>query len=95
MALDKATVARVAHLARIRVDDSELDQLSDELSKILGWVEKLSAVDTENVSPMTSVVEMSLPRRQDVVSEEGDAAAVTGNAPRSDHGFFTVPKVVE
>ena len=95
MALDKATVARIATLARIRVGEDELDPLAAELSGILDWVEQLMAVDTENVPPMTSVAEITLPMRDDVVTDGNDSDAVLGNAPRRARGFFAVPKVVE
>jgi aspartyl-tRNA(Asn)/glutamyl-tRNA(Gln) amidotransferase subunit C len=95
MALDKATVARIATLARIRVGEDELEPLAAELSGILDWVEQLMAVDTENVPPMTSVAEMTLPMRDDAVTDGKDRDAVLGSAPRSARGFFAVPKVVE
>jgi aspartyl-tRNA(Asn)/glutamyl-tRNA(Gln) amidotransferase subunit C len=95
MPLDKATVARIATLARIRVGEDELEPLAAELSGILDWVEQLMAVDTENVPPMTSVAEMTLPMRDDVVTDGGNVDGVLGNAPRSAKGFFAVPKVVE
>jgi aspartyl-tRNA(Asn)/glutamyl-tRNA(Gln) amidotransferase subunit C len=95
MALDKATVARIATLARIRVGEDELEPLAAELSGILDWVEQLMAVDTENVPPMTSVAEITLPMRDDVVTDGNDSDAVLGNAPRRTRGFFVVPKVVE
>jgi aspartyl-tRNA(Asn)/glutamyl-tRNA(Gln) amidotransferase subunit C len=95
MALDKATVARIATLARIRVAEDELEPLAAELSGILGWIEELMAVDTGNVPPMTSVAEMTLPMRDDVVTDGGDRDAALGNAPRSAKGFFVVPRVVE
>jgi aspartyl-tRNA(Asn)/glutamyl-tRNA(Gln) amidotransferase subunit C len=95
MALDKATVARIATLARIRVGEDELDPLAAELSGILDWVEQLMAVDTENVPPMTSVAEITLPMRDDVVTDGNNRDAALGNAPRSARGFFVVPKVVE
>jgi aspartyl-tRNA(Asn)/glutamyl-tRNA(Gln) amidotransferase subunit C len=95
MALDKATVARIATLARIRVAEDELEPLAAKLSGILDWVEQLMAVDTTDVPPMTSVAEMTLPMREDVVTDGGDRAGVLGNAPRSARGFFAVPKVVE
>jgi aspartyl-tRNA(Asn)/glutamyl-tRNA(Gln) amidotransferase subunit C len=95
MALDKATVARIATLARIRVAADDLEPLAAELSGILGWIEQLMAVDTENVPPMTSVAEMTLPMRDDVVTDGANRDAIIGNAPRSARGFFAVPKVVE
>jgi aspartyl-tRNA(Asn)/glutamyl-tRNA(Gln) amidotransferase subunit C len=95
MALDKATVARIATLARIRVGEEELEPLAGELSGILDWIEQLGEVDTTDVPPMTSVAEMTLPMRDDVVTDGQDRDAVLGNAPRSARGFFAVPKVVE
>jgi aspartyl-tRNA(Asn)/glutamyl-tRNA(Gln) amidotransferase subunit C len=95
MALDKATVARIATLARIRVAEDELEPLAAELSGILDWVEQLMAIDTKNVPPMTSVAEMTLPMRDDVVTDGANRDAVLGNAPRAARGFFAVPKVVE
>ena len=95
MALDKATVARIATLARIRLSEAELEPLAAELSGILDWVEQLQEVDTTGVAPMTSVVEMTLPMREDKVTDGNNPDAVLGNAPRGERGFFTVPKVVE
>ena len=95
MAIDAATVKKVARLARIRVEDAELEPLAGELSGILAWIEQLNEVDTEGVEPMTSVVAAKLPMRQDVVTEPGDPARILANAPKSERNFFIVPKVVE
>ena len=95
MALDKATVARIATLARIRLSEDELEPLAAELSGILDWVEQLMAVDTENIPPMTSVAAMTLPVREDIVTDGDRQPAVLANAPRVARGFFAVPKVVE
>ena len=95
MAIDKATVLRIAKLARIEVADEATDGLAAELNAILAWVEQLSEVDTEGVEPMTSVVDVALPARQDVVTDGGYAERVTANAPHSEDGFFLVPKVIE
>jgi aspartyl-tRNA(Asn)/glutamyl-tRNA(Gln) amidotransferase subunit C len=95
MSIDKATVAKIATLARIRVPEEEQETLAGELSNILGWVEQLSEVDTENVRPMTSVVETDPVLRADEVTDGDRRDEVTANAPSPRHGFFTVPKVVE
>ncbi len=95
MALDRATVANIAKLARIKVPDSELDGLADELSNILGWIEQLNEVDIADVAPMTSVVAVDLPARQDVVTDGGFAAKIVANAPESFEHYFVVPKVIE
>ncbi len=95
MSIDNATVAAIARLARIDVPEDDRAQLSRELSNILTWVERLGEVDTEGVAPMTSVVEVALPRRADVVTDGAAADDILANAPKRDDGFFVVPKVVE
>ena len=95
MALDKATVAHIATLARIRLSEEELEPLADELSHILTWVDQLNEVDTSGVAPMASAAAARLPTRIDAVTDGGCREAILGNAPRASRGFFTVPKVVE
>ena len=95
MALDKATVAHIATLARIRLSEEELEPLASELSHILTWVDQLNEVDTSGVAPMASAAAASLPMRIDAVTDGGCREAILGNAPRASRGFFTVPKVVE
>jgi aspartyl-tRNA(Asn)/glutamyl-tRNA(Gln) amidotransferase subunit C len=95
MALDRATVANIAKLARIKVPEGELDGLADELSKILGWIEQLNEVDVEGVAPMTSVVEVDLPVRADVITDGGYPEKVVANAPETHDHYFVVPKVIE
>ncbi len=95
MAIDVATVRRVARLAHIREPEERLEPLARELSGILGWIEQLNEVDTEGVEPMTSAVAAKLPMRADVVTDGGDAEAILSNAPAKGDGFFIVPKVVE
>jgi aspartyl-tRNA(Asn)/glutamyl-tRNA(Gln) amidotransferase subunit C len=95
MAIDAATVKKVASLAHIREPEERLEPLAREISGILQWIEQLNEVDTDGVEPMTSAVAARLPMREDVVSEGGDASRVLANAPKADRGFFVVPKVVE
>ena len=95
MAIDAATVRRVAKLARIREPEERLEPLAQELSSILGWIEQLGEVDTDGVEPMASAVAVKLPLREDVVTEGGDSGAILANAPAKADGFFVVPKVVE
>jgi aspartyl-tRNA(Asn)/glutamyl-tRNA(Gln) amidotransferase subunit C len=95
MALDPEAVRRIARLARLAVPESDLPGLAKELSGILNWVEQLEAIDTEGVEPMTSVVELTLPMRDDVVTDGGQAEKIVANAPAAVHGYFAVPKVVE
>jgi aspartyl-tRNA(Asn)/glutamyl-tRNA(Gln) amidotransferase subunit C len=95
MAIDVDTVRKVANLAQIREPEDRLAALAGELSGILQWIEQLDEVDTAGVEPMTSAVAVSLPMRDDVVTDGGDPGAILANAPKSRDGFFVVPKVVE
>ncbi|MEL7546031.1 MAG: Asp-tRNA(Asn)/Glu-tRNA(Gln) amidotransferase subunit GatC [Pseudomonadota bacterium] len=95
MSVSKEDVRKVARLSRIAVEDDALDQLTQELSGILDWIEQLKEVDVDNVEPMTSVVDTRLPMRDDSVTDGNIADDVLLNAPKSEEGFFVVPKSVE
>ncbi len=95
MPLDKATVARIATLARIRVPEEELESLAAEMDKIIGWVEQLDEVTTDDVPPMASVVDVELPWRDDAVTDGDCRDKVLANAPEKVEGFFAVSKVLE
>lgn len=95
MSIDTDTARKVAHLARIAVDEAELPALAQELSQILTFMEQLNEVDVEGVEPMTSVTPMRLKRRDDVVSDGDYQPKILSNAPDAREGFFAVPKVVE
>jgi aspartyl-tRNA(Asn)/glutamyl-tRNA(Gln) amidotransferase subunit C len=95
MAVDETTVRRVAHLARIAVKDEEVVHLTGELNAILAFVEELSALDVEGVEPLTSVMPMKIPMREDKVTAGGEPEKVLSNAPVREGDFYVVPKVVE
>lgn len=95
MSIDEATAAKVAKLARIRVEPDALPQLAHDLGDILGFVEQLGEVDVEGVEPMVSVEPMRLKRRKDGVTDGNQQDKVLSNAPDAREGFFAVPKVVE
>lgn len=95
MSVDKDTLVKVAHLARLRLADEKIEPLTDELNNILEWIETLNEVDTEAVGPMTSVVETDLHWRRDEVTDGDCAADVLANAPDAQYGFYAVPKVIE
>jgi len=94
-AIDKATVARIANLARIKITPAEQQAMTNEFNTILNWVGQLAEVNTDDVPPLTSVVETHLAMRRDVVSDGGYPEAVLANAPKQAAGFFVVPKVFE
>jgi aspartyl-tRNA(Asn)/glutamyl-tRNA(Gln) amidotransferase subunit C len=95
MSVDAKTVRDIAHLARIAVNDDEIEHLQGELNAILAFVEQLAEVDVTGVEPMTSVTPMAMKQRSDVVTDGGDAEAILQNAPAREGDYFVVPKVVE
>ena len=100
MSVDKATVAKIASLARIRMDDAALERMVPELNNILGWVEQLGEVDTSGVEPMAAVIPQAQRLRTDEIDADpltagGKREAILANAPAAEHGFFGVPKVIE
>ena len=95
MSVDKATVERVAHLARIAVREVELEPLAGELNTILAWIEQLNEVNTDAVEPMASVHDETLRQRADEVADGDKQADVLANAPEVAEGQFVVPRVIE
>jgi aspartyl-tRNA(Asn)/glutamyl-tRNA(Gln) amidotransferase subunit C len=95
MSVDAADVRRIAHLARISLDESRVEPMRAEINGILGWIEQLEEVNVEGVEPMTSVTPMKLRMRKDEVTDGGYPDRVLSNAPNADGNFFVVPKVVE
>ena len=95
MSLDKSTLERVAYLARIKIEDSEINKMTTELNNIMKWIEELNEVDIENVSPMTGVSNESLRERQDMVNDGGYSDKIVSYAPEKIDYTFTVPKVIE
>lgn len=100
MSVTREDVAKIASLARIRMDEGDLDHFVPEFNAILGFVEQLGEVDTATVEPMTAVIPQRLRLRDDVVDADpltggGVRDEVLANAPAAEHGFFGVPKVIE
>jgi len=99
MAIDKETVRKVAHLARIDEPEERLEPLAKEISAILGWIEQLNEVDVEGVEAMASTVYVTLPMREDVVTDGytggGQPENIVANSPKTEDNFFVVPRVVE
>ena len=95
MAIDTATAAKVAKLARLKVDEAALPALAEEFNAILAFIEQLNAVDVSGVEPMTSVTPQRLKRRADEVNDGDQQMQVLANSPDAREGFFAVPKMVE
>jgi len=95
MSVDRATVRRIARLARIAITDEEATRLETELSGILDWVAQLDELDTGDVPPMTRVETMTMKKREDEVTGGFCADDIVKNAPQVDDQYFVVPKIVE
>lgn len=95
MSVDDATVRKIARLARIEIQDDKVAKVAEGLNGILNWIEMLNEVDVDGVEPMASAVAIALPMREDVVTDGNIQSSVLKNAPKSDSGFFVVPKSVE
>ncbi len=95
MALTPKDTQKIAKLARLRMDAVEVEHFTSEINGILHWVEQLQEVNTDGVEQMTSVANLTLPMRADVVTDGEIQEQVLANAPMSDYGCFVVPKVLE
>ena len=95
MSVDAATVKRIGRLARIRIEENEVEGYQSELNAILGFIEQLGEIDVEGVKPMTSVTPMTLRRRDDAITDGSYAEKIVANAPLTEDNFFMVPKVIE
>ena len=95
MSLDKSTLERVAYLARIKINNSEIDKMTEELNNIMKWIEELNEVDISDVEPMTGVSNMTLREREDKVTDGGYQDKIVSNAPEKIDTSFSVPKVIE
>lgn len=88
-------VKKIAKLSSLHVEPDAYEAIATDLNGILAWIEQLGEVDVEGVEPMTSAVDMPAPMRSDNVSDGGKRDDVLKNAPKSDDGFFVVPRSVE
>jgi len=95
MALDKQTVHTIARLARLKIEDSEVEKYRSELSNILDLVAQMEAVDTANIEPMTHPFDATLRLRKDIVTEDNQRNKFQNIAPSSENGLYLVPKVIE
>ena len=95
MNIDKDTVNRVAFLSRLKIQESEIDEVQKEFNGIVDWMSELDEVNTDGVAPLSAVNSGNLICRPDIVTEDKQADAVLANAPASEYGYFVVPKVIE
>ena len=95
MSLDRDDVVKIAHLARLAIDEADIPRYARELSNILGLVEQMNQVDTSGVEPMAHPLDTSQRLRADVVSETNERELFQTNAPQVEAGLYLVPKVIE
>jgi aspartyl-tRNA(Asn)/glutamyl-tRNA(Gln) amidotransferase subunit C len=95
MSLSLDDVKRIAHLARIRVSDTEAAQYQDQLNGIFALIEQMQAVDTTGVAPMAHARDIHQRLRADRISEPDRRAAYQAVAPQVEDGLYLVPKVIE
>jgi aspartyl-tRNA(Asn)/glutamyl-tRNA(Gln) amidotransferase subunit C len=87
-------VRRIAALARLSMDDAEIDRMQRDLAAVLAYVEALAGVDTAGVEPMAHVIPLSTPLRDDVPEPAMDPARAVANAPEASGSAFVVPRVI-
>ncbi|MDX2265756.1 MAG: Asp-tRNA(Asn)/Glu-tRNA(Gln) amidotransferase subunit GatC [Hyphomicrobiales bacterium] len=95
MQIDDALVRSIARLARLKVEEEQVGAVGRELTSIIGWVEQLQSIDTENVPPLTGMASQRMALRPDEVNDGDCAAVIVKNAPLAEDDFFVVPKVLE
>ena len=99
MALTKDDIARSANLARLELSDVESERMLSQMNNFFGIVEKMQAVDTSGVMPLShpvaAIQEITLRLRNDVISEPNNREANQRSAPAVEKGYFLVPKVIE
>lgn len=95
MALNIEDIKRIAHLARIEINEQEAASTLTKLSGILGLIEQMQAVNTEGIVPMSHSQDLAQRLRADVVTETNQREAFQSIAPMTDHGLYLVPKVIE
>jgi aspartyl-tRNA(Asn)/glutamyl-tRNA(Gln) amidotransferase subunit C len=95
MSIDKDTLKHISKLAKISLDDKNVDDLSKDLSSIIKFIEKLNEINTEKTVPLTSIIDASLKSREDEVKHEKIRDQILKNSPEKNEEFFVVPKVIE
>ncbi len=95
MSIDKDTVKHISKLARISLDEKKINSLSKDLSSIMKFIEKLNKLNTDNITPLTSIINTSLKSRIDEVKDGKIRDQILKNSPEKNEEFFVVPKVID
>jgi aspartyl-tRNA(Asn)/glutamyl-tRNA(Gln) amidotransferase subunit C len=95
MSIDKKKIKHVSKLARILVDDNKIDALTKDLSSIFKFIEQLNELNTDNIEPLTSILNEPLRLRKDEINDGKIREKILENSPQKNDEFFVVPKVIE
>lgn len=95
MAIDQQEIEKIAELARIRIDDGQLQEVTERITQILAMVDQLQAADTTNVEPMANPLDDTARLRPDEVTEGNQREAFQKIAPAVENGLYLVPKVID
>ena len=95
MSIDKDTVKHISKLARISLDEKNVDSLSKDLTAIMKFIENLNKLNTDKTAPLTSIINASLKSRKDEVKDGKIRDQILKNSPEKNDEFFVVPKVIE
>ena len=95
MSIDLKTIKHISKLSRISVDEKRAEKLADDLNSIFDFIEKLNELKTDNIEPLTSVVETRLKLRPDEVKSKNIREQIVKNSPQDNEDYFVVPKVIE
>jgi aspartyl-tRNA(Asn)/glutamyl-tRNA(Gln) amidotransferase subunit C len=95
MSLDQADIEKLAELARVRIPDKDIDEVTARIAGILELVDQMQAVDTDGVEPMANPLDASQRLREDQVTEENQRDTFQALAPAVEDGLYLVPRVVE
>jgi aspartyl-tRNA(Asn)/glutamyl-tRNA(Gln) amidotransferase subunit C len=95
MNIDKDTLQKIAHLARLEFNEKDSEKMVSDITNMLSFVEKLNEVDTTGVEPLTTMSHEINSLREDEVKPHMSHEEALKNAPKKDENFFRVPKVLE
>ena len=95
MTIDKDKIKHVSKLARISIDERKIDSLTKDLSSIFKFIEQLNELNTDNVKPLSSILNEPLRSRKDEINDGKIREKILGNSPQKNEEFFVVPKVIE
>ena len=88
-------IHKIAHLARLKIEDDKVDKISQDITNILDLVEQLQNANTDGIEPMANPLDAVQVLRSDEVTEENKREKLQQSAPNTEDGLFLVPKVIE